>query len=223
MTKNESDKPKTGPLSTLRRKETDQNRILSRQLLFLGPLATMQKISSSSTAASRPFRGAVAARRLNAMHALNAGFLNTGKETALSSINQQQQVPVQQSSQIKGFSDLFSVGRCSEYSDFNLPHDDLRNLAKNLPEFCLNSRADNTTRKYRYAFDRFCRWCTNYHINPLTASDFNVSLYLIHVRKKSNSVAKVDKAFYAISWSHKLAGYADPCNSFLCTAVKEGA
>jgi hypothetical protein len=44
--------------------------------------------------------------------------------------------------------------------------------------------SDNTTRKYRYAFDRFCRWCTNYHINPLPASDFNVSLYLIHLRKK---------------------------------------
>lgn len=104
-----------------------------------------------------------------------------------------------------------------------MPHDDLSNLTKSLPEFCLKSRADNTTRKYRYAFDRFCRWCTNYHINPLPSSDFNVSLYLIHLRKKSNSVAKVDEAFYAIGWSHKLAGYVDPCNSFLCTPVKEGA
>lgn len=34
---------------------------------------------------------------------------------------------------------------------------------------------------------------------------------------------KSTNAFYAISWSHKLAGYADPFNSVLCTPVKEGA
>ena len=41
--------------------------------------------------------------------------------------------------------------------------------------------------------------------------------------KKHNSSAKVDEAFYAINWSHRLAGLPYPCMSDLCNLVKEGA
>jgi len=101
---------------------------------------------------------------------------------------------------------------------------DLSSLSKQLPEFCLRSRATNTKRKYSYAFDNFCKWCNSYkNVKPLPASDYYVSLYLVHLSKKFKSYAKVEEAFYAISWAHKLAGYSDPCKSDLCISVREGA
>ena len=48
-------------------------------------------------------------------------------------------------------------------------------------------------------------------------------MYLVHLSKNAKSYAKVEEAFYAISWAHKLAGYSDPCMSELCISVKEGA
>ena len=118
------------------------------------------------------------------------------------------------------FADVFSTGR---WSKDKIPQNEaLSNLAKCLPDYCLNSRADNTRKKYRYAFNSFCKWCNLFNIKPLPASDYNVSLYLIHLQKKYNSFAKIDEAYYAIQWTHKLAGYVNPCDSFLCTSVKEG-
>ena len=98
----------------------------------------------------------------------------------------------------------------------------LQELSTLLPEFCLRSRADSTTRKYRYAFDNFCKWCFQHNVKPLPASDYHVSLYMVHLSKTYNSTSKIDEAFYAINWSHKLAGLPNPCTSDLCNIVKDG-
>ena len=94
-----------------------------------------------------------------------------------------------------------------------------------IPEFCLQSRSDNTRKKYRYAFDAWCRWCnlSPQNVKTLPASDFYVSLYLIHLSKTFHSAAKVHEAIYAISWAHNLAGLPDPCQSQLVKSVKDGA
>ena len=118
------------------------------------------------------------------------------------------------------FSDVFRTGLWKELSTED---PSLQELSSLLPEYCLKSRADSTQRKYRYAFDNFCKWCSCHNITPLPASEYNVSLYLIYLSKKHNSSAKVDEAFYAINWSHRLAGLPSPCKTDLCNLVKEGA
>ena len=50
-----------------------------------------------------------------------------------------------------------------------------------------------------------------------------MSLYLVHLSKEHNSMAKDNKAFYAISWAHDLSGVKNPCHSSLVISVKEGA
>ena len=60
-------------------------------------------------------------------------------------------------------------------------------------------------------------------MKTLPASDFYVSLYLIHLSKTFHSAAKVHEAIYAISWAHNLAGLPDPCQSQLLKSVKDGA
>ena len=108
--------------------------------------------------------------------------------------------------------------------EFNTPDEKLQELASRLPEFCMKSRADNTRKKYGHAFDNFCKWCYSFNnVNPLPASDYYVSLYLIHLSETYKSVSKIDEAFYAISWVHKISGFVDPCHSFLCQSVKDGA
>jgi hypothetical protein len=48
-------------------------------------------------------------------------------------------------------------------------------------------------------------------------------LYLINLSESANSVSKIDEAFYALSWAHKLAGVPDPCKNDLVVSVREGA
>jgi hypothetical protein len=48
-------------------------------------------------------------------------------------------------------------------------------------------------------------------------------LYLINLSESANSVSKIDEAFYALSWAHKLAGVPDPCKNYLVVSVREGA
>ena len=58
--------------------------------------------------------------------------------------------------------------------------------------------------------------------SKISASDFHVSLYLVHLSKEYNSMAKVNEAFYAISWAHDLSGVKNSCHSSLVITVKEG-
>ena len=101
----------------------------------------------------------------------------------------------------------------------------LTELSDSLPEFCLHSRALNTQKKYRYAYNSWHNWCLSLgqNIKPLPASDYYIALYLVHLTKANNSSSKIHEAIHAISLAHKLAGYSDPCHSSLVTSVKEGA
>ena len=93
-----------------------------------------------------------------------------------------------------------------------------------MPTFCLASRAENTQKQYRYAFNAFCKWCTSNSIfETLPASDVVVSSYIIYLSNSNKSASSINEAFYAINWAHKLAGVQSPCVSELVIAVKEGS
>ena len=119
------------------------------------------------------------------------------------------------------FSDVFRVGRWSSPRS----HDDecLNDLKSKLPDYCVNSRAENTKRKYQYSFNAFCKWSNLHKLSPLPASDYTVSLYIIHLSESAKSSSKIEEVSYSISWAHKLAGYKDPCKSDLVTSVRDGA
>ena len=124
------------------------------------------------------------------------------------------------------FGDIFNTRRWNSTKDLQDP--ELQRLASLLPAYCLKSKADNTTTKYRYAFNHFSTWCSS-HSNEssklchLTASDMTVSLYLIHLSQTYSSNSKIEEAVCAISWAHNIAGYDNPCLSTLVKSCKEGA
>jgi hypothetical protein len=41
----------------------------------------------------------------------------------------------------------------------------LLTLAKPLPSCCPKTKADNTSKKYRYTFDRFTKWCMTFELH----------------------------------------------------------
>jgi integrase len=108
---------------------------------------------------------------------------------------------------------LFHTGR---WNSFQASADDLSDLWRIQIIF--------TARKYKYAFSRWIKWCSSQHppIQQFPTSDFHVSLYIIHLSKKCNSMAQVNEAYYAI-WAHDLTGVKNPCHSSLVNSVKEGA
>ncbi|VDI01413.1 Hypothetical predicted protein, partial [Mytilus galloprovincialis] len=113
-----------------------------------------------------------------------------------------------------------------QWSDFNsqvASNNDLSSLFNQLPEFLLSSKAESTQKKYRYAFNSWCKWTSQYSFSPLPASHLHISLYLIHLSETAKSVSKLNDAFYAIKWAHKLAGVADPSENNLVASVLEGA
>ena len=101
----------------------------------------------------------------------------------------------------------------------------LQDLQDQLPNFCLNAKADSTRKKYRYEFEHFQKWCSSFEpvLCALPASDFTVSMYIVHLTETFKSVSKLHEATFAISWMHNLAGLIDPCLSSLVKQVKEGA
>ena len=94
------------------------------------------------------------------------------------------------------FGDIFNTSRWNSTKDLQDP--ELQRLASLLPAYCLKSKADNTTTKYRYAFNHFSTWCSS-HSNEssklchLPASDMTVSLYLIHLVKHTVQIQKSKK------------------------------
>lgn len=120
------------------------------------------------------------------------------------------------------FSAIFRSDRWKEIESTNL-NSHLSGLACKLPQYCLSSRSDNTTKTYKYAFDAWTKWCVFNNICSLPGSDIHVSLYLIENAEYAHSDSKINNIFYAISWAHKLAGLPDPCKSNLVISVREGA
>jgi hypothetical protein len=120
------------------------------------------------------------------------------------------------------FSAIFQFGRWNDLSkDTSCLSGGLLNLAE-LPQMCVNSRADSTRRCYKNAFEKWCKWCVSVKLPSFLATEFHVSLYLIHISDLRKSVSSINEAFYSISWAHKLAGVYNPCTSYFVLSVKEG-
>lgn len=106
-------------------------------------------------------------------------------------------------------------------SSWTTSNPSLKPLVKKLTELCPKSKADNTRKKYGYAFTKFRKWCLLYNISFIPATELHVSLYLKSLGDNCNTTAIIDEAFYAISWAHKMAGFPYPCASDLTISVRE--
>ena len=102
--------------------------------------------------------------------------------------------------------------------------DDLKDLAKDLPELAKACRSKGTVKNYVTAFNRFKNWAKDYEeITVLPAQPTYIALYLSHLSRISVTHAPISLGFYAISWAHRTAGFDDPTTHQLVKMVRESA
>lgn len=111
------------------------------------------------------------------------------------------------------FLDIFKMGIWIENK---------KNLHQELFWYCITSKADNTAKQWRYAWNTFCKWCNSWNpvFTPLPVLETNVALFIIHFAKQYKSSGKIHSAVQDISWPHSLAGHVDPRDSDLVKIVR---
>ena len=118
--------------------------------------------------------------------------------------------------------DIFKSGIWSGLGE--LQSDELKELARELPDLAIACRSKGTVKNYLTAFSRFKTWAKSFHeVTVLPAKPTHVALYLTHLSKISSSHSPISLGFYAISWAHRTAGFDDPTVHQLVKMVRESA
>ena len=80
-------------------------------------------------------------------------------------------------------------------------------MAEALPDTVLHSRADGTTKKYLYAFQRWRQWAgLRREVAVFPVQEVHFALYLQHLGETVQSKSAVEEAVNAVSWVHQISG-----------------
>lgn len=90
---------------------------------------------------------------------------------------------------------------------------DVKNLAEKMSTYLVDSRSENTRKKYFSSFNRWQHFANEHNFNALPAEPIQVSLYITKLIDMKCSPNVVDSAVYSIKWAHDLNGYIDPTNN----------
>ncbi|VDI83308.1 Hypothetical predicted protein [Mytilus galloprovincialis] len=102
------------------------------------------------------------------------------------------------------------------------PDNKLRNLANKMSSFIVESKAENTSKKYFYGFKRWKTFINEHNMSELPAKPVHVALYLTYLIDKHCSPSVLDSAVYSIKWAHELNGFNDPTNNSSLYESSEG-
>lgn len=101
------------------------------------------------------------------------------------------------------------------------PDNKLRNLANKMSSFIVESKAENTSKKYFYGFKRWKTFINEHNMSELPANPVHVALYLTYLIDKHCSPSVIDSAVYSIKWAHELNGFNDPTNNSYVKSLTE--
>ncbi|VDI65147.1 Hypothetical predicted protein [Mytilus galloprovincialis] len=92
----------------------------------------------------------------------------------------------------------------------------LRSLAGKMALYIVDSKSENTSKKYFAGFNRWKLFINEHGFSDLPAEPVHVALYLTFLIDKHSSPSVLQSAIYSIKWAHELNGYIDPTsNSFI--------
>lgn len=86
----------------------------------------------------------------------------------------------------------------------------------------LNSRSENTYKKYRTYFLQFKAWCETFDFQDLPALPSTVAVYLSYLIQTNSSAAVINAAYYSIQWTHLINLCKNPCDNSLVNLILEG-
>ena len=99
----------------------------------------------------------------------------------------------------------------------------LQELAEDLPNLVMSSKAASTTAKYVRAFNHWKRWASQFpEVQAFPASPLHISLYLNELKKELGSKSSIEAAVYGLNWAHEMAGLDSPTSHPLVHAALEG-
>ena len=89
--------------------------------------------------------------------------------------------------------------------------------------YLLDSRSDNTTKKYYYSFKKWQDFCIAKNFKVLPAQHIHVAIYITHLLDSNCSVHTISAAAYSIKWAHDINGLEDPTNNAFVKNLLESA
>ncbi|KAL5013264.1 hypothetical protein ScPMuIL_007534 [Solemya velum] len=90
---------------------------------------------------------------------------------------------------------------------------ELYGLAGRMSSFMVNSRSDNTNKKYFYSFNRWTKFIHAHGFAELPTQPVHVALYIRKLIDQKCSPSVVNAAVYSIKWAHGLHGFIDPTDN----------
>lgn len=89
--------------------------------------------------------------------------------------------------------------------------------------YLLQSRADNTVKKYHSSFALFEKYCVQNNVFSKPAPPITVAMYFTRLLDEGKSDNVVSSAFYAIKWVHNINGFTDPTENSIVKQLLESA
>lgn len=99
----------------------------------------------------------------------------------------------------------------------------LYKLADGLAGRLIQSKSDNTNKKYLGYFKRWESFIATHEHKALPANPIHIAIYINHLLQNNSSYAVVASCVYSIKWVHKLHGYDDPTSNNFVESLVESA
>lgn len=96
-------------------------------------------------------------------------------------------------------------------------------FATSMSGYVMQSRADNTVKKYSTAFLQFSAFCDNKGLVSKPAKPICVAMYLTSLLNEGKSVSVILGAVYAIKWAHRVNDLIDPTDNSIVISLMDAA
>ena len=117
----------------------------------------------------------------------------------------------------------FIIGLISEHQVISVENYGLLPLAKNLANYTVFMREDNTIKTYMSAFNKWGNWAKMLSLKVLPANSTSVTLFILSKIQMGEKFPSIQSFFYGIKFIHKTNGLNDPTENYLVKNMYEAA
>ena len=96
-------------------------------------------------------------------------------------------------------------------------------VAERMAGYLLQSRADNTVKKYKSCFALFEKFCFQHILVSKPALPISVAMYFTSLLDEGKSVSVITSAYYGIKWAHTINDLVDPTENSIVKQLLECA
>lgn len=96
-------------------------------------------------------------------------------------------------------------------------------LCDHIAGYMIQSKSDNTVKKYYYSFKKWSDFCVQHHYSAIPAEPIHIVLYLTKILDSGSSANVISTAIFAIKWAHSLNGLSDPTDNGFVKNLVESA